>query len=130
MAIRAYLDYPWSLVTSTAGSLVIMRCLVSLEQLGERAQAALARALLAVNKAFAWLGLNSLTILCVHRIESAIFNWQKIMETFAPGVWSWTLMQQGLYQFALRFAFVAACTAVWLQVWGRVKAGVKRSRDT
>lgn len=177
MAIRAYLENPWSMVTASAGSLVIMKLCMEVEKLGhwlpnksgsalaskvvesplepagpaagdmqlpaenissEAAKSAplLARALsfaskgiARLNKGFAWMGVSSLTILCVHRVESAIFNWQKIMETFAPNVWDWQVAYQGLYMFALRYALVLVVSIVVVianravrAAWARKKA--------
>lgn len=94
MAIRAYLDNPWSIATAVAGSLVVMRLCMSLAKAPILA------------KALAWCGIYSLSILCVHRIESAVLNWQKVMEFFRPDVWGWSVTAQGFYQFGLRIAFV------------------------
>lgn len=114
MATRAYLDNPLSMITATAGSLVVMKTCMQLEHLGDAAAGhfSLRRALAAVNRGFAWMGVSSLTILCVHRIESAIFNWQKIMEFFAPSVWDWPVAYQGIYEFFLRYALIIVCTVV------------------
>lgn len=128
MAIRAYLDNPYSMITSTAGSLVIMKLCIEVEKLGaaaSRAQgvlAALGKAVQRCNKVIAWIGVQSLMVLCVHRVESAVFNWQKIMETFAPNVWSWSVAYQGLYMFALRFALVLALSALVLACAKAVRA--------
>lgn len=102
MAVRAYLEYPWSLATSLAGSLVVMRACMPLEHIP------------LLSQGLAWCGVNSLVILCVHRVESAVFNWQKIMEFFRPDVWWWDLTAQGLYQFGLRIVLVLALTALVL----------------
>lgn len=136
MAIRAYLDNPYSMVTSAAGSLVIMKMCVEVEKLGaaacdaQGAAATLSRAVRRFNKIVAWIGVQSLMVLCVHRVESAVFNWQKIMETFAPNVWSWPVAYQGLYMFALRFALVLAlsalvlaCVKVVRALWAKRKSG-------
>lgn len=114
MATRAYLENPWSMITATAGSLTMMKVCMQLEHLGSAhgALLPLRRALSAVNRGFAWMGVSSLTILCVHRIESAIFNWQKIMEFFAPGVWGWPVAYQGIYEFLLRYALILICAIV------------------
>lgn len=100
MAIRAYLENPLSLVTAVVGSLVVMRALMVLEKVPGLA------------KGLAWCGVSSLTILCVHRVESAVFNWQNTMEFFCPDVWGWSLTAQGLYQFGLRFALVICATVL------------------
>lgn len=110
MAIRAYLENPLSLVTGVAGSLVVMRALMALEHVP------------GLSKGLAWCGVSSLTILCVHRVESAVFNWQSTMEFFRPDVWGWDLTLQGIYQFGLRFALVLCATALVIQ-------GRKLARD-
>lgn len=120
IAVRTYLEKPMDLVYSTAASLAVMRVCALLEHLAEHDNPVSCR-LGAINKLVAKLGVASLTVLCVHRIESAIFNWQKIMEFFAPSVWSWPELLQGLYQFGLRFALVIAITAVYLTIKDRLK---------
>ncbi|MGI6032065.1 MAG: acyltransferase family protein [Coriobacteriales bacterium] len=100
MAVRAYLDYPLSLVTAAAGSLVVMRVCCFVERIP------------LLSQGLAWCGVNSLYILCVHRVESAIFNWQKIMEFFRPDVWDWNQLAQGLYQFGLRGTLVVLLSIV------------------
>ena len=113
MAVRAYLDYPLSLVTAAAGSLVVMRLCMLVERVP------------GLSKGLAWCGVNSLYILCVHRVESAIFNWQKIMEFFRPDVWDWSQLAQGLYMFGLRFALVLACSVLLvkgLEAFGAYRA--------
>lgn len=121
MAVRAYLENPWSLVTAAAGSLVIMKCCQSFECV-HPARKPIAFVFSKLKGLFAWAGVSSLLILCVHRVESAVFNWQKIMETFAPGVWDWDILSQGLYQFALRVALVLLLTAAIQWAVGRMKA--------
>lgn len=120
IAVRTYLDKPMDLVYSTAASLVVMRACALLEHLAEHDNP-VSYGLGALNKLVAKLGVASLTVLCVHRIESAIFNWQKIMEFFAPSVWNWPELLQGLYQFGLRFALVVVITAVYLTIKDRLK---------
>ena len=112
MAVRAYLEHPWSLLTAAAGSLVIMKACMLAERLP----------LGKVHEAFAWMGVSSLTILCVHRVESAIFNWQKIMEFFRPDVWNWDVFYQGLYWFVLRYALVIVCAFVVVKLNKAVRA--------
>lgn len=102
IAVRSYLDNPITLVTAAAGSLVVMKLCMALERFG----------IPAVNRGLAWCGVVSLYILCVHRVESAVFNWQKIMEFFRPDVWSWDQTLQGLYWFGMRLLLVLACTYV------------------
>ena len=116
MAIRAYLQHPWSLATSVAGSLVVMRACMVLERVP------------GLSGALAWCGVSSLSILCVHRVESAVLNWQKIMEFFCPGVWSWGLTAQGFYQFALRVALVLALTAIVRALARLVRRAWQRSK--
>lgn len=106
IAERAYLDQPITLLTATAGSLVVMKGCLLFEQAADRLR------LSALNRGLAWCGIVSLYILCVHRVESAVFNWQKIMQFFCPGVWNWDLTLQGLYWFGLRIMLVLACTYV------------------
>ena len=120
IAVRTYLDKPMDLIYSTAASLVVMRVCALLEHLAELDNP-VSCGLGAINKLVAKLGVASLTVLCVHRIESAIFNWQKIMELFAPNVWDWPELLQGLYQFGLRFALVVVITAVYLTIKDRLK---------
>lgn len=100
IAVRSYLDTPITLVTAAAGSLVVMKLCMVLDRFG----------IPAVNMGLAWCGTASLYILCVHRVESAVFNWQKIMEFFRPDVWGWDQTLQGLYWFGLRAMLVLACT--------------------
>lgn len=143
MAIRAYLDNPYSMITSTAGSLVIMKLCMEVEKLGaaafdaQGAAAALGKTVQRSNKIVAWIGVQSLIVLCAHRVESAVFNWQKIMETFAPNVWSWPVAYQGLYMFTLRFALVLtlsalvlACAKAIRALWARRQGNVHKSRKT
>lgn len=119
MAVRAYLQHPLSLVTASAGSLAIMKACMLFEWVPwER-----------VKRAFAWMGVSSLTILCVHRVESAIFNWQKIMEFFVPGVWSWDVLAQGLYWFVLRYALVLVVSAIVVSANKAVRAKVAELRQ-
>ncbi len=131
------------MITSTAGSLVIMKLCMEVEKLGaaafdaQGAAAALGKTVQRSNKIVAWIGVQSLIVLCAHRVESAVFNWQKIMETFAPNVWSWPVAYQGLYMFALRFALVLALSALVLAcarairaLWGRRQSGLHKSRKT
>ncbi|MGI6535311.1 MAG: acyltransferase family protein [Eggerthellaceae bacterium] len=119
IAVRSYLDNPVTLVTAAAGSLVVMKLCMGLERFG----------IPAVNRGLAWCGVASLYILCVHRVESAVFNWQKIMEFFRPDVWNWDQTLQGLYWFGLRLVLVLACTYVLDRL---IKAGSRawhRRRD-
>lgn len=102
IAVRSYLDTPMTLVTAAAGSLVVMKLCMLLDRFG----------ISAVNRGLAWCGTASLYILCVHRVESAVFNWQKIMEFFRPDVWDWNQTLQGLYWFGMRLVLVLACTYV------------------
>lgn len=115
IAVRTYLEKPMDLVYSTAASLVVMRVCAALESLASHDNLT-SHGLAWINAWIAKLGVASLTVLCVHRIESAVFNWQKIMEFFAPNVWDWPELLQGLYQFGLRFALVVCITAVYLAV--------------
>ncbi len=112
MAVRAYLEHPWSLVTASAGSLVIMKACMLAEQLP----------LGKIHTAFVWMGVSSLTILCVHRVESAIFNWQKIMEFIRPDVWDWDVLYQGLYWFVLRYVLVIICAYIVVKLNKTVRA--------
>lgn len=123
IAVRTYLEKPMDLVYSTAASLVVMRICALLESCGTHKNA-FSRAMAWINGWIAKLGVASLTVLCVHRIESAVFNWQKIMEFFAPGVWSWDVTLQGLYQFGLRFALVICITAVYLTAKKMIKGRI------
>lgn len=119
IAVRSYLDNPMTLVTAAAGSLVVMKLCTGLERFD----------IPAVNRGLAWCGVASLYILCVHRVESAVFNWQKIMEFFRPDVWGWDQTLQGLYWFGLRLVLVLACTYVLDRL---IKAGSRawhRRRD-
>lgn len=100
IAERAYLQQPGSLITAIAGSLMVMKACMLFENLH----------LTAINRGLAWCGVVSLYVLCVHRVESAVFNWQKIMEFFRPDVWNWDLTAQGLYWFGLRIMLVIAAT--------------------
>jgi fucose 4-O-acetylase-like acetyltransferase len=102
IAEQAYVQQPTSLITAIAGSLMVMKGCMLLERLN----------LSVLNRGLAWYGITSLYVLCVHRVESAVFNWQKIMEFFRPDVWSWDLTLQGLYWFGLRIALVLAATIV------------------
>lgn len=121
MATRSYLECPVQLLCAAAGSVAVIGAVQGLEQLGSgRALPSCGLALL--NAWMGKLGAASLTVLCVHRVESAVFNWQKIMEFFAPGVWSWGITAQGLYQFALRFALVLALTALLRAAMSRLRA--------
>ena len=120
IAVRTYLEKPMDLVYSIAASLVVMRICALLESLASH-ENPISHSLSWINSLFAKLGAASLTVLCVHRIESAVFNWQKIMEFFAPGVWGWPELLQGLYQFDLRFGLVVCITAVYLVVKGRIQ---------
>ncbi len=129
MAIRAYLDNPYSMLTAAAGSLVMMKLCMEVEKLG-RGASAWSRAAALANRAFAWMGIESLTILCVHRVESAIFNWQKIMETFAPSVWDWPVAYQGLYMFALRFALVIVISIAVVAATKAVRRITQRRAST
>lgn len=121
IAVRTYLEKPMDLVYSTAASLVVMRACALLESLSSHGNLA-SRGLAWVDSWIAKLGVASLTVLCVHRIESAVFNWQKIMEFFAPGVWDWPELLQGIYQFGLRFGLVICITAIYLTVKNAVKS--------
>lgn len=118
MAVRAYLEHPASLITASAGSLAVMGACRVVERLP----------LPWLKQGLAWLGVSSLTVLCVHRVESAIFNWQKIMEFFVPGVWSWDMLAQGLYWFVLRFALVVVVTIVVVALNKAVRAKVAKLR--
>ena len=129
MAIRAYLDNPYSMVTASAGSLVIMKLCMEVEKLGQ-GRLLPAKALARVNRGFAWMGVQSLVILCVHRVESAIFNWQKIMETFAPNVWDWQVAFQGLYMFALRYALVLAVSIAFVAASKTVRTAWAQLKST
>lgn len=102
IAVRSYLNNPMTLVTAAAGSLMVMKLCMALERFG----------IPTVNRGLAWCGVVSLYVLCVHRVESAVFNWQKIMEFFRPDVWNWDQTLQGLYWFGLRLVLVLACTYV------------------
>ena len=115
IAVRTYLEKPTDLAYSIAASLVVMRLCVALERLGEH-DSAPASMLSSINKLVAKLGIASLTVLCIHRIESAVLNWQKIMEFFMPNVWDWPEIAQGLYQFGLRFALVLTVTMTYLKI--------------
>lgn len=110
IAEQAYVQQPTSLITAIAGSLMVMKGCMLLEKLN----------LSALNRGLAWCGINSLYVLCVHRVESAVFNWQKIMEFFCPDVWNWDLTLQGLYWFGLRIVLVIAATIVVSRL---IKAG-------
>ena len=117
MAVRAYLEHPYSMLTATAGSLVMIKLSMEVEKLGHAVGSSkvaprVSKSIALASRAFAWMGVQSLIILCVHRIESAVFNWQKIMETFVPSVWDWPVAYQGLYMFALRFALVLVISVV------------------
>lgn len=100
MATRLYLDAPATLITAAAGSLVVMRLCMLVERVPF------------ISGGLARCGVSSLFILCVHRIETAVFNWQKIMEILWPQVWDASVLVQGLYWFGLRIVFVLA--VVWL----------------
>lgn len=112
MSSRLYLDAPLSLVTATAGSLVVMRLCMNFEHVP------------LLTKGLAWCGVSSLLILCVHRVEAAVFNWQKIMETVWPQVWDADKLVQGLYWFGLRAVFVVVIT--WLL--SKLIAAISRKR--
>lgn len=120
IAVRTYLEKPMDLVYSTAASLVVMRACALIEQVLDYSNIASCN-LSALAKLLARLGIASLTVLCVHRLESAVFNWQKIMEFFAPSVWNWPELLQGLYQFSLRFALVITITVAYLAIKDRLK---------
>ena len=126
MAIRAYLENPYSMITAAAGSLVVMKACMQVELLGSACNA-VSRGVARLNRAFAWMGVSSLVILCVHRVESAIFNWQKIMEFFAPNVWNWPVAYQGIYMFVLRYALVLACSFVLIAAVRAAKAAIGNS---
>lgn len=119
MAVRAYLQHPLSIVTASAGSLAIMKACMLFERLPWAK----------VKRAFAWMGVSSLTILCVHRVESAIFNWQKVMEFFVPSVWSWDVLAQGLYWFVLRYALVLVMSIIVVSVNKAVRAKLAELRS-
>lgn len=126
MATRSYLECPAQLLCSVGGSVAVIGAMIGLEQLGRGCRLP-SRVLGRLNMLMARLGVASLTVLCVHRVESAVFNWQKIMEFFAPNVWSWGLTAQGLYQFALRFTLVLLLTALLRAVLARIKAALTSS---
>lgn len=127
MATRSYLECPAQLLCSVGGSVAVIGAMIGLEQLGRGCRLP-SQALGRLNALMARLGVASLTVLCVHRVESAVFNWQKIMEFFAPNVWSWGLTAQGLYQFALRFTLVLLLAALLRAVLARITAARSKQR--
>ena len=127
MATRSYLECPAQLLCSVGGSVAVIGAMIGLEQLGS-SRSLPSRALGRLNAQLARLGVASLTVLCVHRVESAVFNWQTIMEFFAPSVWSWGLTAQALYQFALRFTLILLLTALLRTLLAHISAAARARR--
>ena len=107
--------------------MAVIGAMIGLEQLGS-SRSLPSRALGRLNAQLARLGVASLTVLCVHRVESAVFNWQTIMEFFAPSVWSWGLTAQALYQFALRFTLILLLTALLRTLLAHISAAARARR--
>lgn len=127
MATRSYLECPAQLLCSVGGSVAVIGAMIGLEQLGS-SHSLPSHALGRFNAQLARLGVASLTVLCVHRVESAVFNWQTIMEFFAPSVWSWGLTAQALYQFALRFTLILLLTALLRTLLAHISAAARARR--
>lgn len=96
-ATREYLGFPYSIVVSVCGSLVVMLAMKEFERI---------RFAKPVKDGLAWIGRNSMIVLAVHTIEFVHVEWIEHLQERVGNVW---------FSFLIYAIVVLLCTFVYTQ---------------